>query len=182
MALKFVKDNEIKLEWFLDNESYEIFLSDLASCEKKHVVYLDDLMQGVVLVEIADVVYIRSLMGNNEAKSRLVAGIKSKYKNKDLMSDIFEGGRYCRADHLEDAFLNEERLVERYPVKLNDKQIVWSYLIQAFNFDCLYTEREVNEILKSMITFEDYVTLRRDLYDYGYLSRFENGSQYKRVK
>lgn len=182
MALKFVKDNEVKLEWFSDNESYERFLSDLAACEKKHVVYLDELMQGIVLVEVSDEVLIKSLLGDDEAKSRLVAGIKSKYKNKDLVSEFFDGGRYCRFEHLEDAFLNDERLVERYPVKLSDKQIVWNYLIQAFKFEVLYKESQVNEVIKSMITFEDYVTIRRDLYDYGYLSRLENGAEYKRVK
>ena len=38
MELKFVKDNEVKLEWFGDNESYGRFLSNLVSCDKKHTV------------------------------------------------------------------------------------------------------------------------------------------------
>ena len=45
MDLKFVKDNEVKLEWFGDNESYGRFLSNLVSCDKKHAVYLDELMK-----------------------------------------------------------------------------------------------------------------------------------------
>ena len=45
MELKFVKDNEVKLEWFGDNESYGRFLSNLVSYDKKHAVYLDELMK-----------------------------------------------------------------------------------------------------------------------------------------
>ena len=53
---------------------------------------------------------------DEDAKSRLVAGIKSKYKNEE--------GRYCRSEHLEDGLLNDERLNESYLVKLSDKQNV----------------------------------------------------------
>lgn len=184
MALKFIKDSDVLLESFLSNQEHKNFLSILDSCENKKVIYADmvDEVHGIILVEVSNVVLIRYLMGTDEAKVRLVAGIKSKYKNKDLVGEIFEGGRYCRAQHLEDAFLNEDRLVERYPVKLSEKQIVWSYLIQVFDFGQVYSESQVNELIKSMIIFEDYVTLRRDLYDYGYLNRLENGTKYERVK
>lgn len=92
----------------------------------------------------------------------------------------FVAGVYRRADHPEDAFLNTDQLVERYPVKLSEKQIVLDYLRQKFEEGVCYTELEVNVLLKSWITFEDYVTLRRDLIDFGYLKREDNGAVYIR--
>ena len=48
--------------------------------------------------------------------------------------------------------------------------------------DKVYTEKEINALIKSRISFDDYVTIRRDLYDFGYLDRLENGTAYKRLK
>ncbi len=43
-----------------------------------------------------------------------------------------------------------------------------------------YGEREVDAILKQWHTFGDHATLRRDLYDNGFLGRTRDGSQYWR--
>ena len=102
MELKFVKDNEVKLEWFGDNESYGRFLSNLVSCDKKHAVYLDELMKWRRM---------RSLDLQREL-------------SRNIRIRIFEEGRYCRSEHLEDGLLNDERLNESYLVKLSDKQNV----------------------------------------------------------
>ena len=81
--------------------------------------------------------------------------------------------------NVEDAFLNELGLVERYPVKLSEKQVVLNYLFKFFEAGRLYTEREVNDILKAHISFEDYVTIRRDLFDFNYLKRSLDGGTYE---
>ncbi|MFZ7103251.1 MAG: DUF2087 domain-containing protein [Peptococcaceae bacterium] len=46
--------------------------------------------------------------------------------------------------------------------------------------DRIYSEKEVNRILKSVN--DDYVTVRRYLIEYGYLDRKPDGSQYWRKK
>ena len=51
---------------------------------------------------------------------------------------------------------------------MSEKQIVLNYLAQFFEAGRLYSEREVNEVLKAHISFQDYVTLRRDLFDFNY--------------
>jgi hypothetical protein len=55
-----------------------------------------------------------------------------------------------------------------------------NYLIQHFDLDRIYTEREVNEIIKRFHI--DTAGLRRDLIDAALLARESDGSRYWRVK
>jgi len=54
--------------------------------------------------------------------------------------------------------------------------VILEWLVTFFERDRLYTEREVNDILKQC--YEDYVGLRRDLVDMGYVRRDRSGSKY----
>lgn len=58
------------------------------------------------------------------------------------------------------------------PASRKQRVIVLQYLLEQFEADRDYPEREVNELLGAFN--EDYATLRRELVDYGYLVR-ENG-------
>ena len=53
------------------------------------------------------------------------------------------------------------------------------YLAGKFEAGREYTEREVNELLLSWHTFVDPATLRRELYDYGFLDRSRDGKVYR---
>jgi hypothetical protein len=57
-------------------------------------------------------------------------------------------------------------------------RIILNYLINAFEFGKVYTEKEVNIILKGFN--EDVAGLRRDLVDAGMLARERDGSKYWR--
>lgn len=184
MSLVFLKAEEIQ---------EPNILNSLSNCQGKTIIYgekMDDRIQGIILVDVTKHVEIKWItLFDKTALPALVEGVKNKYKNKDILiaaelGDLsafgFVEGVYRRADHPEDAFLNLDQLVERYPVKLSEKQIVLAYLIQKFEEGVCYTESEVNVLLKSWITFEDYVTLRRDLIDFGYLKRQDNGAVYIR--
>lgn len=59
-------------------------------------------------------------------------------------------------------------------------QLALDYLLEGFELDCEYTEREVNETLRLRHTFNDPALLRRELVDRGSLSRDASGSRYKR--
>jgi ArsR family transcriptional regulator len=59
-------------------------------------------------------------------------------------------------------------------------QIILDYLINFFEFEKDYTEKEVNAILKRFN--EDIAGLRRDLIDANLLARESDGSRYWRVK
>lgn len=56
------------------------------------------------------------------------------------------------------------------------KMVILKYLSQKFQKNKRYTEKEVNEIIKSI--HEDYAALRRYLIQYGFMDREDNGSAY----
>lgn len=62
------------------------------------------------------------------------------------------------------------------PRKQSKLIVVLAWLVTFFERDRIYTELEINNILKQR--HEDYVGLRRDLVDMGYLRRDRRGSKY----
>lgn len=60
-------------------------------------------------------------------------------------------------------------------------QMALDYLLEAFEDGRDYTEREVNEVLRSRHTFNDPALLRRDLVDRGSLARDSSGARYQRA-
>lgn len=65
----------------------------------------------------------------------------------------------------------------RLPNKRAKTLFILRWLATLFEHDRLYSEAEVNEVLKSVYA-EDYVSLRRDLIDIGYLRREKSGDRY----
>lgn len=77
------------------------------------------------------------------------------------------------------AHLNADGSIKQIPAppKL---QVILDYLIQFFEFDKNYTEKEVNTIIRRFN--EDTAGLRRDLIEANMLARESDGSRYWRVK
>lgn len=63
------------------------------------------------------------------------------------------------------------------PSKQKKLAVVLRWLATYFEADKLYTEKDVNGILKAIYE-KDYVGLRRDLVDFGYLRRERDGTKY----
>ena len=63
------------------------------------------------------------------------------------------------------------------PSKRKKLMIILRWLATNFEADKLYTEKEVNSVLKAAYE-RDYVSLRRDLVDFGYLRRERDGAKY----
>jgi biotin operon repressor len=63
------------------------------------------------------------------------------------------------------------------PSKQKKTLVILRWLATFFQSDRMYTEAEVNDILKAKYSF-DYVSLRRDLVDFGYLRRERGGGKY----
>lgn len=76
-------------------------------------------------------------------------------------------------------FLNPDGSIKQIPAPPR-LQVILNYLIQHFEFDRDYTEKEVNALLKRFN--EDTAGLRRDLVEAGLLARISDGSRYWRVK
>ena len=81
-----------------------------------------------------------------------------------------------------DQFLDSDGRITQLPRKHNARQAVLEYLIEKFDFECYYTERQVNEICNQWHTFDDFYLLRRELVDCKLLSREHDGSKYWRTK
>lgn len=65
-------------------------------------------------------------------------------------------------------FFDGERL-ESIPVKRKPRVIVLQHLLRSFDPNRTYSEPEVNDILRR--AFDDVATLRRELVDYGFMTR-----------
>jgi len=63
------------------------------------------------------------------------------------------------------------------PTRQKKQLVVLRWLTTLFQSDTFYTEVEVNDIIKAVYE-EDYVGLRRDLIDMGYLRRERGGGKY----
>jgi hypothetical protein len=76
-----------------------------------------------------------------------------------------------------DSFLDGERLV-RIPAKMKKRDVILRWLQGAFELGIKYPESEVNRILRRH--HADCATLRRELFESGYLHRQGGGGAYWR--
>lgn len=63
-----------------------------------------------------------------------------------------------------------------FPSKEKRKIVILQHIMKRFNPNQKYTEKEVNNILKEI--YEDYVTIRRYLIEYGFMERNKDCSLY----
>lgn len=77
-------------------------------------------------------------------------------------------------------FDDQGRLV-RWPNKFTVQRMAMWILWTRFDAKRLYTEREVNAILRAANAFGDHVTLRRELVNHGLLARKSDCSEYRKL-
>lgn len=80
--------------------------------------------------------------------------------------------------HILRNFLNGDGKLTAFPAKRKMKIYCLLYLAQKFEPEKDYTEQEINNVLLDWHTFADPATLRRELYDYGFLDRSRDGKVY----
>lgn len=76
-------------------------------------------------------------------------------------------------------FMDADGKLTAFPAKRKMKICCLFYLAQKFEAGKDYTEPEINNVLLDWHTFADPATLRRELYDYGFLDRSADGSVYR---
>ena len=74
--------------------------------------------------------------------------------------------------------LDSEGRLTHYPAKRKKKLLALAYLAEKIPAGVSYNEREFSALLNSLHTFGDPATLRRELYDFFFVDRTENGSSY----
>lgn len=75
-------------------------------------------------------------------------------------------------------FLNKENQLIEYPAKRKLKNAALFLIAKEFESGREYKEKEMNEIINSVCCFQDAALIRRELYDYRFINRKENGSIY----
>ena len=70
--------------------------------------------------------------------------------------------------------------LERWPLKLCVQRLAMWVLWTRFDTRRVYTEREINDILKAWNGFGDHVTLRRELVEMKLLARKSDCSEYRK--
>lgn len=76
-------------------------------------------------------------------------------------------------------FLDENMRLKAFPARRKMKIYALIYLAGKFEKDREYSEKEAGAVLNAWHTFSDPATLRREMYDYGFLDRSRDGRVYK---
>ena len=67
--------------------------------------------------------------------------------------------------------------IDTFPSKEKRKLIILEHILKRLDSNQIYSEKELNEILKTVYT--DYVTIRRSLIVYGFMERSKDGRRYR---
>ena len=76
-------------------------------------------------------------------------------------------------------FLDESVRLRQWPSRHKVKRMAVALLAQRFEAAREYSEREVNATLMDGHTFADWALLRRNLVDWGFMSRESDCSRYR---
>ncbi|HZG14806.1 MAG TPA: DUF2087 domain-containing protein [Candidatus Bathyarchaeia archaeon] len=135
----------------------------------------------------------RFVLKEKERQSKVFLAMMELLREKDKHAPAFvELHKTARmVDERYNVTLDEnEKLLKKYfpegtdgplatfPLKQKQKLVVLREIAKRFDRDATYTEKDVNEILKAV--YEDHVTIRRYLIEYGFLDRKADGSMYWR--
>lgn len=66
--------------------------------------------------------------------------------------------------------------LKTFPKKEKKKVVILTKMVELFEQERRYTEKEVNQIIKD--TYDDYAVIRRYLVDYGFMERTKDGNEY----
>ncbi|MGN1338659.1 MAG: DUF2087 domain-containing protein [Oscillospiraceae bacterium] len=77
-------------------------------------------------------------------------------------------------------FYDAEGRLAQYPKKNNLRLLALRRIADCFEKDRKYTEKEVNQMILQNISFSDYATIRREMFDNKLICRLSDGSAYWR--
>lgn len=75
-------------------------------------------------------------------------------------------------------YYNENGLLMQYPSRRPMRVMALSRIMDKFEMSKEYSEKQVNEIIKESICFDDIELVRRELFQYRMLGRMRDGSKY----
>lgn len=77
-------------------------------------------------------------------------------------------------------FLNCNGVITRWPAKLSNRLMCLEYIASKLEEHKTYSENEINHLIKEWQCFDDYILVRRELIDYGFLTKKNNDTDYKK--
>jgi len=172
------------------------FVKAMASAERLRIVGL--LSQGSKrTVDVASALGVHASDVTRHLEQLTASGVVSEADGlyelnekaiESLARGQFEGKRpvYDAKEEDEDVrkvlqtFLKTDGTLKQIPPMGNKLLIILNFIVDAFDFDAHYTEKEVNTILRRFHL--DTAALRRHLVDYGLMARESDGTKYWRVK
>ncbi len=78
-------------------------------------------------------------------------------------------------------YINSEGKVAFWPAKRKFQLMLIDYVNNQIPSDKTFSEKEINSLLKEYLAIDDYVLIRRELIELGYLTRKADGSCYSKV-
>lgn len=75
-------------------------------------------------------------------------------------------------------YLDKMGKLKQFPSKKKYKILSLMFFASKFEKGIFYTEKEVNEIIDNVHTFNDRCLIRRELYNKGFLGRLDDCSKY----
>ena len=132
--------------------------------------HLTMLSRGGAVVEQSDTWRIDSQNMESLSRRQFEGQMRESYQPAP---DLSEKPRKVLA-----AYLNADGSIKQIPLQPAKLQVILDYVLQAFTPNVIYTEKEVNMIIRRFHL--DTAGLRRDMIDRGMLQRKSDGSQYWR--
>lgn len=75
-------------------------------------------------------------------------------------------------------YYDSENKLTQYPSKHPMRVIALARIAEKFDEKKKYTEKEVNAIIKESISFSDIELVRREMFQYKFIGRLRDGSEY----
>lgn len=119
-------------------------------------------------------VFLALMMSLKDSPSDAL-GIVEPHRSATTLDERYHITEKERKEVLSNYF-NEAGQLLQFPSKEKRKVIVLTELSKVFKAGTIYTEKEVKNLLSRI--YEDHVTLRRYLIEYGFLDRNTDGSGY----
>lgn len=122
---------------------------------------------------------IMELLEENKSKGKKVEGenLVPIHKGATMVDERYAITEAEREVTLKTYFENSNELrLKSFPSKEKKKIIVLQKIITRFDNSKRYGEKEINNVLKAI--FDDYVTLRRYLIEYGFMERTQDCKEY----
>ncbi|MBN3524068.1 DUF2087 domain-containing protein [Paenibacillus apiarius] len=153
-----------------DNEILKLMGGGSASTIRNHRFTLREKMKQAKL--------FLALMELAESKSDQRPKFVHAHRTATMVDERYAVTEEERAKILDQYFTEGlDGPISEFPKKEKRKIVILTHLMQRFDAQKQYTEKEVNEILKTAHD-EEYVTLRRYLIEYGFMDRLPDGSAY----